>query len=119
MLRAVRHGDLEQIRFLSTHVDGFTKICDADRMPLLHVATSVDRVDVMELLVALGCNMNGLDDRGGTAVLEAASVGSLKGMKFLVNAGIEGGAARPDARGDTTLHLASGKGRVHMMDWLL
>ena len=119
VLRAVRDGDVEQLRFLSNHVNGFTKICDSEGMPLLHVATSVDRVDIMELLVALGCNINGLDERGGTAVLEAASVGSLKGMKFLIKAGIKGGVARPDARGDTTLHLASGKGRVHMMDWLL
>ena len=119
VLRAVRSGDMEQIRFLSTHVDGFTKIRDSEGMPLLHVATSVDRCDIMELLVALGCDLNGLDDRGGTAVLEAAAVGSLRGLKWLVKAGVIGGAARPDARGDTTLHLASGKGRVHMMDWLL
>ena len=118
-LKAVRSGDLKQIRFLSNHIEGFTKIRDGEGMPLLHVAVSVDNLNVMDLLVVIGCNLNGLDSRGGTAVLEAASVGSLRGLKWLVKSGITGGAARPDARGDTTMHLASGKGRVHMMDWLL
>jgi ankyrin repeat protein len=119
VVAAVKEGDLDQLRFHAKHVEDFTQLRDSEGMPLLHVATSVDNVEVMDLLVVLGCDLNGLDERGGTAVLEAASVGSLRAMKWLVKAGITGGATRPDARGDTTLHLASGKGRVHMMNWLL
>ena len=89
-LMAVRTGDLEQIRFLSTHVHGFTQLTDNEGMPLLHVATSVDNLEVMALLVALGCNLNGLDARGGTAVLEAACVGNMRGLEWLVEAGIDG-----------------------------
>ena len=118
-IQAVKSGDMEQIRFHSKHVEDFTSLKDREGMPLLHVAATVENVEIMDLLIVLGCDLNGKDERGGTAVLEAASVGNLRALKWLVKAGIEGGAARPDARGDTALHLASGKGRVHMMKWLL
>ena len=89
VVAAVKEGDLDQLRFHAKHIEDFTQLRDSEGMPLLHVATSVDNVEVMDLLVVLGCDLNGLDERGGTAVLEAASVGSLRAMKWLVKEALQ------------------------------
>ena len=84
---AVQARDTESLHFLASHVDGFSRIRDADGMPLLHVAARIDDTSVMDLLVCLGCSLHGQDARGGTAVLEAADAGSFSALKWLVRKG--------------------------------
>ena len=77
---AVQARDTESLHFLASHVDGFSRIRDADGMPLPHVAARIDDTSVMDLLVCLGCSLHGQDARGGTAVLEAADAGSFSAL---------------------------------------
>ena len=116
-LEAAKTGNMGMLKYFAEQLNP-SKIRDADGMTAFHFAAIGNSVEAMEFLVACGCDPMALDGRGGTCVLEAADAGSLEALQWLAEHGTPGCVNQPDARGDTALHVACGKGHVHLLDFL-
>ena len=82
-------------------------------MPLLHHAAGSGFCDTMEWLVDVAqCDLHGADQRGGTALLEAAAAGHLEALVWLLRRGLRADAT--DERGDHLLSLAAGYGHLEV-----
>ena len=117
-LQAAKSGNMGTLKIMAHQINTPGRVRDADGLSPFHYAAEGNQVEVMEYLVACGCDPMALDGRGGTCVLEAANAGSLDALKWLSQNGAPGCVREADARGDTALHVACGKGHVHLLDFL-
>ncbi len=97
---------------------GNIKIEEYDSMPLLHLAASVGRKDIVDLLLAKGGDANARDNAGVTPLLGAAILGHKNVVEFLLTKGAEVNA-RDKVYGFTALHYVVSIGRKDMADLLL
>ena len=122
LITAAAHGKLEALRIILQHKDKAVNI-EAKRargITALHAAAVKDHVDIIELLLTNGADINAECDTGATPLVLAAENGKLEALKFIlqhkdkiVNVEAKG------AGGGTALHVAAYGGHSEIIELLL
>lgn len=84
----------------------------------LTLATRLECHDLMQQLLRHGVNVNGSDESGRTALIDAANRGLTDAVRILLNAGADV-EAKTAGDGKTALILASHDGHPHIVQMLL
>ena len=71
---------------------------------LLHYATKENRVEVIEYLVSIGCDINAADDDKQTPLHKSVMLGHTESVKLLIDKGAN--VNKVDNNGNTPLHVA-------------
>ncbi|MBB6482439.1 ankyrin repeat domain-containing protein [Spirochaeta isovalerica] len=115
-VRAVRKGDIEEIRkFLADGGDPDT--IDKDGNALIHIAVQYGRADSLDVLLQAGADANMKNADGNTAAILAAGSDRRDMIDILIRYG--GDMRTRGRRSVSTLMLAASKGNVSLMDILL
>ena len=93
-LQAAKSGNMGTLKILADQVNNPRHVRDSDGLSPFHYAAEGNQVEVMEYLVACGCDPMAKDGRGGTCVLEAANAGS-----WALASGSEAAAALTETQG--------------------
>lgn len=112
MCLAVKSGEVDVVQMLIE--SGFSLDNKIDR--LLHVATSVDVMEVL-CLGFVNLDLNTCDSRGQTPMHLAAIEGRVEAVRFLVSVG--GDVEIADVQGYTPLHYAAQQGHLEIVECLL
>ncbi|XP_060182090.1 protein VAPYRIN-LIKE-like [Lycium barbarum] len=115
MSLAVKSGSIDSVQVLIE--SGYTIDNSADRF--LHVASAMDRVDLMEIL-CLGyadIDLNSIDFQGRTPLHIASIHGHVEVIQFLVSVGSD--TDMLDSQGWTPLHFAAHQGHFEAVDFVL
>ena len=84
----------------------------------LHIATVFNRLQIVDLLIDKGANVNGTDNKFGQTALYVAAAGNREAIaKLLINAGANVNSKIP--RGDTSLHAGSMMGHRPIIELLI
>jgi ankyrin repeat protein len=103
---AIEHNDLGLVRRLVAGGADVNQADPASGMQPLHRAVAANFfLDMTELLLSLGADVDGRDARGRTPLMTAASVIPERLVSLLLRAG--GDVAARDANGQTALHHAA------------
>lgn len=111
----VKSGDIDTVKLLVES----SCVIDREHDRLLHVAASMNRVDILEVLCMgyLDLGINLVDFEGQTPLHIGATHGYVQVLKFLVDLGID--LDLVDFKGWTPLHCASSNGHVEAVEFLL
>ncbi len=90
---------------------------DKDAETALHFAASSNKLQVVDLLLRKGANIDAKDNLGKTALHIAVSEGRLETVKILLKKGANIKALEND--GKTALHIAACDGKLEIIDFLL
>ncbi|NER00648.1 MAG: ankyrin repeat domain-containing protein [Cyanothece sp. SIO2G6] len=84
---------------------------------LLNIAVKTSRIDILNLLIDSGADINLKRECGHTALMVAACCGSIDVVRFLVERGADVNAVRED--GQSALTCAALFGKADVFDYLL
>ncbi|XP_071720324.1 protein VAPYRIN-LIKE-like [Rutidosis leptorrhynchoides] len=112
---AVKSGDIDTIRVV---VESGCEV-DQENDRLLHVAASMNRVDIMEVLCMgyLDLDVNQVDSKGQTPLHIGASYGYVEVLEFLITLGCDPNLV--DHSGWSSVHWASWNGHLDAVEVLL
>jgi hypothetical protein len=113
-MTAIRKGTLAEFQ---AKLAQYPDLLDEYGVPMLEHAAEHDRVDILEILLGLGVDINGASGMDTPLSLTARSA-SVATVEWLLDHGAEiDGCAQP--RGSTPLHSAIEEGRLDMVEFLL
>ena len=148
LIRAFSVSTSEGINLLNAEPNLIDSRTSMGETPL-HYLTVENQLEAVQTLVKLGSNINTVNDVGGTPLSEAAELGYVDLVKFLISAGaklclegqsepvlnqsvisgnieivqtlLDAGADlnSPDALGNTALHIAAAKNDVEIVKMLI
>ncbi|MEM8583606.1 MAG: ankyrin repeat domain-containing protein, partial [Bacteroidota bacterium] len=120
LVRAIWQGDDDMFRYFLERVQNLNQSAGREEnffTPLM-AAASEDRVDMLEVLLARGADVNYVNTEGWTALIEAADEGSYRSAQLLLAAG-----ADPNLKGRNTyrsaISMAASEGFPEIMELLL
>jgi len=87
-----------------------------DSSPLITIASMFDQVEIVELLLAKGADVNDFDGTNATALMFAAQDGYIEVVRILLQNGAD--PAMTNANGETALDLAEGKNQTAVVEML-
>ena len=117
MLNAVRNGNIKNVeKQLTAGAD--VKAVLENGMTALHVAAIFGHIEIVELLIANGADVNATDNKfGATSLYGAAGAGQKDIAELLISNGAIVNAKIP--RGDTALHAAIMFGHKEVIELLI
>ena len=117
MLNAVRNGNIKNVeKQLTAGAD--VKAVLENGMTALHVAAIFGHIEIVELLIANGTDVNATDNKfGATSLYGAAGAGQKDIAELLISNGAIVNAKIP--RGDTALHAAIMFGHKEVIELLI
>jgi len=117
MLNAVRNGNIKNVeKQLTAGAD--VKAVLENGMTALHVAAIFGHIEIVELLIANGADVNATDNKfGATSLYGAAGAGQKDIAELLISNGAIVNAKIP--RGDTALHAAIMGGHKEVIELLI
>jgi hypothetical protein len=117
LMGAFYYGHVGAATLLLDRAPDFIESSSNTRMTPLHFAAWNDRLNIVQLLVNRGAQINAVDDEGTTSLHLAAMNNHLKVLKLLVNRGAQIDAVDND--GWNALHAASLWGSLDMCLFLI
>ena len=116
LLSAARYGQLPALKDALSKGAQINTLQKSTGSSALHLAARENRTEVVNHLIAEGCDTDRRDTTGGTALFAAATNGFLQVAQELVNGGCEVNAI--DNTGFSALHYAAYRGRASIVDYL-
>ena len=118
LLDGAEKGDLRKVKYaLNNYADINAKDDDVKGWTALHYASLYDHIEIVELLLREGANVNATDEWDQTALHHASSQGHPEVVKLLLAAGADVNAKNLWDR--TALHNASYNGDLNVVEMLL
>lgn len=118
LMLAVFYGQIDIARRMVAEDREAVKLLRTDRRSVIFYPAFDNRLDLLDLLIENGADVDGADEKGWRAIHLAASRGACDAGRRLVEAG-----ARLDGEGaperTTPLHLAAGGGHADFVDFLV
>lgn len=114
---AVAKNDIETVRALLEENKDYCNARDRIGKTPMHFAITFARPEILDALIAAGCDVNAADDTGMTPLHVAAFIGLPPAMPILIEAGAD--IERKDSFGDTPLHTAAMRGMTGAVEALL
>ncbi|XP_066250203.1 acyl-CoA-binding domain-containing protein 6-like [Euwallacea similis] len=105
LLDYIREGDLTKVKCLLSQLKESKNFIYQDGMSLIHYAADVGNVELLDLLINEGCDMNLQDSEGQTALHYASSCGHAECVLLLLSKGAVFDVK--DTDGYTALDVAS------------
>ncbi|XP_066138875.1 acyl-CoA-binding domain-containing protein 6-like [Euwallacea fornicatus] len=87
LLDYIREGDLAKVKGLLSQLKESKNVIHQDGMSLIHYAADVGNVELLDLLINEGCDINLQDSEGQTALHYASSCGHAECVLLLLSKG--------------------------------